>query len=43
MLILKAAPWEDINFRFLFCNEVMYPTDHDFKNPTVTQTNFLYT
>ena len=22
---LKAAPWDDINFRFLFCNEVVYP------------------
>ena len=50
-------------FVFLFCNEVLYPTDHDFifygifqflktffihtstysMNPTVTQTNFLYT
>ena len=20
---LKAAPWDDINFRFLFCNEVV--------------------
>ena len=29
-LSLKAAPWDDINFRFLFCNEVVYPTDHDF-------------
>ena len=27
---IKAAPWDDINFRFLFCNEVVYPTDHDF-------------
>ena len=26
----KAAPWDDINFRFLFCNEVVYPPDHDF-------------
>ena len=28
--VLKAAPWDDINFRFLFCNEVVYPTEHDF-------------
>ena len=28
--IFKAAPWDDINFRFLFCSEVVYPTDHDF-------------
>ena len=28
--MLKAAPWDDINFRFLFCIEVVYPTDHDF-------------
>ena len=26
----KAAPWDDINFRFNFCNEVVYPPDHDF-------------
>ena len=47
-------------FVFLFCNEVVYPTEHDFifygifsffkiffihtsMNPTVTQTNLLYT
>ena len=29
MSAVKAAPWDDINFRFLFCNEVVYPTDHD--------------
>ena len=28
--VLKAAPWDDINLRFLFCNEVVYPTEHDF-------------
>ena len=27
---VKAAPWDDINFRFQFCNEVVYPPDHDF-------------
>ena len=27
---LKAAPYDDINFRILFCNEVVNPTDHDF-------------
>ena len=27
---LKAAHRDDINIRFLFCNEVVYPTDHDF-------------
>ena len=26
----KAAPWDDINFYFLFCNEVVHPKDHDF-------------
>ena len=26
----KAAPWDDINFRFYFCTEVVYPTDHVF-------------
>ena len=52
---IKAAPWDDINFRFLSCNEVVYPPDHDFfsvfqiffinisMNPLETQTNFLYT
>ena len=28
--IIKAAPWDDINFRFKFCDKVVYPTDHDF-------------
>ena len=59
-LHIKAVPWDDINFRFLFGNEVVYHTDHDFifygifrffkiffiqtfMNPTITQTNFLYT
>ena len=28
--LFKAAPWDDINFRFYFCNEVVYPLDHDF-------------
>ena len=27
---IKAAPWDDINFRFLFRTEVVYPTDHVF-------------
>ena len=26
----KAAPWDDINFRFYFRTEVVYPTDHVF-------------
>ena len=26
--MLKATPWDDINFGF--CDEVVYPTDHDF-------------
>ena len=26
---VKPAPCDDINFRFQFCNEVVYPTDHD--------------
>ena len=30
MYAFKAAPWNDINFRFLLRNEVVYPTDHDF-------------
>ena len=30
MLKLKAAPWDDINFRFYFRTEVVYPTDHVF-------------
>ena len=28
--LIKAAPWEDINFRFYFRTEVVYPTDHVF-------------
>ena len=28
MLQIKAAPWDDINFRFYFRTEVVYPTDH---------------
>ena len=28
--LVKVAPWDDINFRFYFCNEVVYPPDHDF-------------
>ena len=27
---VKAAPWDDINFRFQFRTEVVYPTDHVF-------------
>ena len=27
---IKAAPWDDINFRFYFRTEVVYPTDHVF-------------
>ena len=27
---VKPAHWDDINFCFQFCNEVVYPTDHDF-------------
>ena len=27
---LKAAPWDEINFRFYFRTEVVYPTDHVF-------------
>ena len=30
MYFSKAAPWDDINFRFYFCNEVVYHPDHDF-------------
>ena len=30
IILLKAAPYDDINFRFLLCNKVVYPTDHDF-------------
>ena len=29
-LSVKAAPWDDINFRFYLRNEVVYPTDHSF-------------
>ena len=29
-MTLKAAPWDDINFRFYFRTEVVYPTDHVF-------------
>ena len=25
---IKATPWDDINFRFYFRTEVVYPTDH---------------
>ena len=28
--LFKAAPWDDINFCFHFCNELVYPPDHDF-------------
>ena len=27
---MKAAPWDDINFRFYFYNEVVYSPDNDF-------------
>ena len=30
VLYIKAAPWDDINFCFSFCNEVVYPPDHDY-------------
>ena len=30
MDFVKAAPWDDINFRFYFRTEVVYPTDHVF-------------
>ena len=30
ILTLKAASWDDINFRFYFRTEVVYPTDHAF-------------
>ena len=26
----KVAPWDNINFSFQFCYEVVYPTDNDF-------------
>ena len=29
-IIFKAAPWDDVNFRFQFCTEVVYPTDQVF-------------
>ena len=28
--MFEAAPWDDINSRFHFHNEVVYPLDHDF-------------
>ena len=28
LINIKAAPWDDINFRFYYCTEVVYPTDH---------------
>ena len=28
--LFQAAPWDDNNFYFLFCNEVVYPTDNYF-------------
>ena len=30
IVLFKAAPWDDINFRFYFRTEVVYPTDHVF-------------
>ena len=50
-LLLKAAPWDDINFRFYIRTEVVYPTDHVFiffgififLQIFLTQTNYLYT
>ena len=30
VFLVKAAPWDDINFRFYFHTEVVYPTDHVF-------------
>ena len=27
---IKAAPWDDINFRFYSCNEVVYDPDQEF-------------
>ena len=29
----EAAPWYDIDSRFLFYKEEVYPTDHDFIFP----------
>ena len=29
-IIIKAAPWDDINFRLEFRTKVVYPTDHVF-------------
>ena len=29
-VLFKAAPWDDINFRFQFRTEVVCPTDHVF-------------
>ena len=28
--LIKAAPWDDINYCFNFRTEVVYPTDHAF-------------
>ena len=28
--LIKAAPWDNINFRFHFRTEVVYSTDHNF-------------
>ena len=30
LISVKAAPWDDINFRFQSCNEVVYHPDQDF-------------
>ena len=30
IFFVEATPWDDINFRFYFCNEVVYPPGHDF-------------
>ena len=29
-MLFKAAPWDDINFRLNFSNEVVCSPDHDF-------------
>ena len=29
---VKAAPWDDINFSFYFCNEVVYSPDLFFQS-----------
>ena len=50
----KAAPWDDINFRFYYCNDhdfiycrilslKKYFSINIFMNPEKTQTNYLYT